>query len=239
MNITLTGFMGAGKTCVGRRLARRLSWRFVDLDELIQAAAKMSIPRIFSEKGEQVFRRLERRCISRVIRDRQQVIATGGGAFVDPISRAQLRVTGPVICLTARPQVIFARVGKRLEARPMLADSPNPLTRIKNLLSQRQKAYGQADVTIDTSDLSIEQTVERVWEQLSPYLCRTWQYLQDHLAELSPRYGGKYVVVSENRIVAVGKTQFLAYQNASRRLSGTREAGIYYIPLPEETVAAL
>ena len=239
MNIILTGFMGTGKTSVGKRLAKRLGWRFVDLDQLIAASAKMPITRIFAERGEAVFRRLERRCISRVIHGQQQVIATGGGAFVDSQNRTRLRVSGPVICLTARPRTILTRVGRRLSTRPLLAGAADPLTRIRRLLSQRAGAYAQADITIDTSDLSVDEVTERVWEQLSPCLCKSWQYLLDHVGGLSQRYGGKYVVVVENHIIASGSTQLEAYQNASRHLSEKRDAGIYYIPLPEESLTAL
>lgn len=264
MNIILTGFMGTGKTVVGRRLAKRLGWRFVDVDDLIEATAKISIPRIFTERGETVFRRLERRCISRVVRQRHQVIATGGGAFVDPQSCMRLRVSGPVICLTARPQVILKRVGRRLAARPMLAGSGNPLAKIRALLARRAEAYAQADLTVDTSDRSIDEVVERIWDEVSPSLCASWQYLLDHAEALSARYGGRYIVVIDNRIVASGPTQLEAYQNAhlpppalprerrklrpplgrnggqsDQRVVEKRHAGIYYIPLPEESLTAL
>ena len=254
MNIILTGFMGTGKTAVGKRLAKRLGWRFVDIDQLIEASAKMSVARIFAERGEVVFRRLERRCIARVVHGRHQVIATGGGAFVDAQSRTTLRATGPVICLTAQPRAILARVGRTLSARPLLQGRTDPLSRIRTLLNQRSAAYAQADVTIDTSALSIDEVVERVWEKLSPCLCKSWQYLLDHTEELAHRYGGKYIVVVDNHIVASGETQLEAYQHAclrrefdklgrgrqaSQRLTEKRDAGIYYIPLPEESLTAL
>lgn len=239
MNIILTGFMGTGKTTVGKRLAKRLGWRFVDLDQLIEASAKRPIARIFTERGEAVFRRLERRHINRVIHGQKQVIATGGGAFVDPQNRARLRVSGPVICLTARPRVILERVGRKIETRPLLHGSANPQERVRALLNQRAKAYAQADITVDTSDLTVEEVVDRLWEQLSHCVCQSWQYLLDHMRQLAPRYGGKYVVVIENRIIASGDSQLEAYQNAPHRLTGNRAAGIYYIPLPAESVTAL
>ena len=120
MNITFTGFMGTGKTAVGQRLAKRLGWKFVDVDRLIEQHAGLSIPRIFAERGEVVFRRMERRCISQVVRGQHQVLGTGGGAVMDPHSRAQLRACGPVVCLTARPQVILSRIGRKVSLRPML-----------------------------------------------------------------------------------------------------------------------
>lgn len=239
MNVILTGFMGTGKTAVGKRLAKRLGWKFVDLDELIVAGAKMPIAKIFSERGETVFRRLERRHISRVVHGRHQVIATGGGAFVNPRNRSFLRASGTVICLTARPAVILERVSHKLRMLPMLVGATNPLTRIKTLLAQRAPAYAQADLTIDTSHLSVDEIVERLWQQLSPHLCKSWQYLLDHAPELSNRYGGKYIVVVENRIVASGDTQLEAYQHAPSQLVQKQDAGIYYIPLPEESLTAL
>jgi shikimate kinase len=239
MNIILTGFMGTGKTAVGKRLAKRLGWRFVDVDALIEASASMPVARIFAERGEPVFRRLERRAITRILRGHEQVIATGGGAFLDPQSRARLRASGPVICLTAQPRAILARVGRRLKTRPLLRGHGDPLARIRTLLSQRARAYAQADLTIDTSRLSVEEAAERVWAQLGPRLCRSWQYLLDHSGQLARRYAGRYIVVAEDRILGSGGTHLEAYRNASPRLTEQRETGIYYIPLPEESLTAL
>ena len=238
MNITLIGFMGTGKTTIGKRLAKRLGWRFVDIDELIEASAKKPVPRIFAEHGEPVFRRLEERIILRTVRGDHQIIATGGGAFLDPKNRSRLRATGPVVCLTARPRTILARVARRIEARPLL-QGDDPLTRIKALLAKRAKAYAQADITVDTSELSLDDVLERLWEQLSPGLCKSWQYLLERSGNLAKRYGGKYVVVVDDRVVACGESQLEAFQNASQRLDEKRETGIYYIPLPEESLTAL
>ena len=239
MNIILTGFMGTGKTSVGKRLAKRMGWQFIDVDRLIEASAKRSIPELFAQRGEAVFRRLERRCISRIIHDRYQVIATGGGAFVDPHSRARLRLSGPVICLTATPQTVLARVGRKIATRPLLAKGHDPLARIRTLLRQRAPAYAKADLSIDTSHLAIEDVVERLWKELAPYLCRSWQYVQEHATELAHRYCGQYIVVVDDQIVATGPTQLEAYHNAPHRLTEKRDAGIYYIPLPEESLTAL
>lgn len=250
MNIIVTGFMGTGKTSVGKLLARRLGWHFVDVDKLIEAGAKMPIAKIFAERsvrpgdrgkraGEAVFRRLERRHIGRVVRGRHQVIATGGGAFVDPRNRARLRATGCVVCLTAKPRTILARVGQQIRTRPLLVGHANPLSRIQALLAQRAPAYAQADVTIDTSDLTVDDVVNRICRTLSPCLCKSWEYFCDHAGELSQRYGGKYVVVAENRIVASGTTQLEAYQAMPARVAQQGDVGIYYIPLPEESLTAL
>lgn len=238
MNIILTGFMGTGKTAVGKRLAKRLGWAFVDVDALIESSAHQPIARIFAERGETVFRRLERRCISRVVRGRHQVIATGGGTFVDAQSRAKLRACGTVVCLTARPQTILARIGRRIATRPLLVGATNPLATIRTLLAQRAAAYAKADLLLETSDRSVEEIVEELWTRLTPGLSRSWHYVIEHAGELAHRYGGRYVVVVEDRIVASGDTQLDAYQRVASRLGG-REAGIYYIPLPEESLTAL
>jgi shikimate kinase len=232
--------MGTGKSVVGKRLARRLGWRFVDVDTLIEARARRSIARIIRERGEPVFRRLERRVISQVVRGHHQVIATGGGAVTDAGNRSRLRASGPLVCLRARPGVILQRVGRRAaSARPLLAGPGSLLGRIRRLLARRAAAYAHADLMLDTSDRSVEEVVEQLWRQVSPHICRGWEYLRAHTAELSSRYGGKYVVVANDRIVACGATQLAAYQKASRRLPAGQETGIYYIPLPEESLVAL
>ena len=238
MNIILTGFMGTGKSTIGKRFAKRMSWRFVDVDERIETSTKQTIPEIFAKRGEDVFRRLERRWINRIIHEHHQVIATGGGAFVDPVSRARLRLSGPVICLTATPQVILARVGRQLAHRPLLASARDPLARMRTLIKKRASAYAKADLTIDTSRLSVEEAVERLWKELAPYLCRSWQYVQDHAMELGHRYSGQYIVVVGERVIASGPTQLEAFHKAPARLTDKRDAGIYYIPLPEESLTA-
>ena len=139
MQITLTGFMGTGKTAVGKRLAKRLGWAFVDTDRLIETSARKTIPQIFSQHGETVFRRLEKRAIRLATRGDERVIATGGGAFCDAQNQHRLRAVGPVICLTASPKVIFERVGPSISTRPMLAGAV-PLARIQQLLRQRAAA---------------------------------------------------------------------------------------------------
>lgn len=234
MNIVLTGFMGTGKTSVGKRLARRLGWQFVDIDSRIVASAKESVANIFAEHGEAVFRRLEERAIAKAIRGDKQIIATGGGAFVDPENRRLLRATGPAICLTAQPKAILQRVGSNLASRPMLSGAASPLARIQQLMAQREPAYAKADLTIDTSHLSVEEVVERVWEEIGPWMSKSWEYLCRHSPKLSQRYGGKYIVVLDDRIVAVGATQLEAYQKLTKPVPPRCEVGIYYIPSSQE-----
>ena len=238
-NLILTGFMGTGKTVVGKRLAKRLGWRFVDVDKLIETAAGITIPEIFEKKGEAAFRRLESRQISKVVRDKGQVIATGGGAFTDPENRRRLLGNGMVVCLMARPQVILSRVGRRIHARPMLKGSVNTLSAIRALLAKRARDYQQADLTVDTSDSEIEEVVERLWQALSSCVCNSWQYLLDNAKQLAARYAGRYVAVIGKKIVASGRTQLEAYQKIPRKRAGSAEAGVYYISLPEESLIAL
>ncbi|MBI1992011.1 MAG: hypothetical protein HYY90_01935 [Candidatus Omnitrophica bacterium] len=238
MNIILTGFMGTGKSAVGTRLARRLGWRFVNLDTLIEASAKKPVAKIFAEHGETVFRRMEQRAIHRVARGDQQVIATGGGAVVDPENRRILRALGPVICLTAHPKVILQRVSPTVSSRPMLSGGA-PFVQIQRLLRQRAFAYAKADLTIDTSALSVDEVVERIWAQIGPWISKGWHYLLKNSEKLTQRYGGRYIAVLDDRIVAVGATQLEAYQRIAKPVSPRCEVGIYYIPLPEEPALAL
>ncbi len=228
MNITLIGFMGTGKTTVGKRLARRLGWEFMDLDALIEARTGHSIADIFTQHGEPVFRRLEQRWVRRVARGDRQVIATGGGAFLDPENRRLLKSGGPVICLTASAPVILQRVTPVLSKRPLLAGMP-PLARIQQLLAQRAASYENADWTMDTSRLTPEQVVEQIWEPISPWLCKSWHYLLQRHDQLIKRYGGRYIAVLDDRIVAVGATQLEAYQRIHQPVRAGREVGIYYV----------
>lgn len=239
MNITLIGFMGTGKTVVGKRLARRLGWTFVDVDSLIVASAKESVAKIFAEHGEGVFRRLETRMIRRVTKGRKQVIATGGGAFIGPENRRLLRAGGPVVCLTATPKSIFRRVSPTLRSRPLLASARAPLARIQQLMRERASAYAKADLTVDTTRLSVEAVVERIWKEVGPWVSKSWQYLLKSCDKLSQRYGGKYIAVLDDRIVAVGASQLEAYQRIPGRVPEACEVGIYYIPLSQEPAVVL
>ena len=166
-NIILTGFMGTGKTQVGRRLAKRLGWRFIDTDLLIEQELDTSIRQLFAEKGEVYFREQERRVIARVCQDQRCVIATGGGAIVDPVNAQQLQNSGLLICLTATPEVILARVRGNTD-RPLL-QAEDPLATIRSLLARRSDAYARAQITIDTSQQSVEQVVAAVLNAYRDY----------------------------------------------------------------------
>jgi len=164
MKIVLTGFMGTGKTVVGRRLAERLALPFVDLDDAIEAAASMAIPEIFASEGESGFRRRERELIASVTNRGSCVVATGGGAVLDPENVRSLRTGAFLVCLVAEPAVILQRLGA--DARRPLLQSPDRLVRIRELLEQRGPAYAQADLSIETSGADVEEIVDQIVHHL-------------------------------------------------------------------------
>ncbi|MFN3476326.1 MAG: shikimate kinase [Candidatus Methylomirabilales bacterium] len=162
--IVLTGFMGTGKTAIGRLLAERLGLSFLDLDELIEKEAGRTIREIFAQEGEPAFRHLERELIRRLVPFEDCVLATGGGAVLDPENLENLKAHGVLICLKATPEAILARVGEGDE-RPLLYGHDR-LTRIQELLKARAPFYEKADFTLDTTDLSVEEAVLRLIELL-------------------------------------------------------------------------
>jgi shikimate kinase len=166
MKIVLTGFMGTGKSVVGRRLAERLALPFVDLDDAIEAAAGMTIAEIFALEGESGFRRREREVIASMADRGRCVMATGGGAVLDPENLRNLKTGAVLVCLSADPTVILRRLGDDVR-RPLL-QSPDRLARIRELLEQRASAYAQADLSIDTSKAGIEEIVDRIVCHLCP-----------------------------------------------------------------------
>jgi shikimate kinase len=159
-NIILTGFMGTGKSAVGRKLAARLGRKFFDTDWLIEQQAKEPISVIFAEQGESYFRTLEKRVINQICNEKNVVIATGGGAMIDEENVARLQESGTLICLTATPEIILERVGNNSD-RPLLQGSDS-LVKIRSLLSDRAEVYAKANVTIDTSNCDIEKVVEAI-----------------------------------------------------------------------------
>jgi len=156
--VVLTGFMGTGKTRIGERLAQRLERPFVDTDSLIEQREGCSVAAIFAAAGEAHFRAAERRAVAEACAMADAVIATGGGAIMDPDNRAALRAAAPIVCLTARPAVILARATRAGASRPLLQDD-DPTARIAALLAERADAYAQADLTLDTSDRRIDDLV--------------------------------------------------------------------------------
>lgn len=141
------GFMGAGKTSVGREVARRLGAEFIDLDERIEAAAGRSVAEIFASEGEEAFRRLEREAVRDAVSAPGRVLAVGGGAFVDPANRRLLSGYAPVFHLDVSPEAVRERLcGDR--SRPLL---PADVKRIRDLMAKRAVFYAEADFRIDAS----------------------------------------------------------------------------------------
>ena len=165
-NIVLIGFMGVGKTSLGKLLASKLGRAFIDLDEKIEHDAKMSIPQIFETHGEKYFRELEKAAVREVSARKNIVIATGGGTVKDAENLQLLKNSGVVICLTTDPEEIFRRTQKRGE-RPLLDGGGNErLETIKKLLDERQQFYNQADYQIDTTDWSPLQITNEICDIL-------------------------------------------------------------------------
>lgn len=164
-NIILTGFMATGKTCVGRRLAGRLGYDFVDLDTSVEAEAGMPVPQIFASQGEATFRELEARMVEQAAGRTGCVVATGGGAIMNPRNLEILKRSGVVIALTADPEIILSRIGGG-EDRPMLRGGEKR-ERIRLLLEERAPAYARADLTVDTSDRTVDEVVDHLMELLS------------------------------------------------------------------------
>jgi shikimate kinase len=166
-NIFLCGFMATGKSSVGKQLAAKMHYQFVDMDALIESETGMTIPQIFSSQGEPAFRALESRMVERIAGWTGYVVATGGGTIVNSQNLETLKRCGVVVCLTADVQTILLRAGKG-DTRPMLQGGDR-LERIRQLLEQREPFYAQADIIVDTSPLNISQVVRRILERLQEF----------------------------------------------------------------------
>jgi shikimate kinase len=162
--IVLVGIMGSGKTTVGRRLAARLRCPFVDADAEIEAAASMPISEIFARFGEPHFRDGERRVIARLMESGPRVIATGGGAFVDPETRALILAQGTAIWLDADIDTLVTRVAKRSH-RPLLLGK-DPRAVLTELMAVRRPAYAEAPIRIVSASGPHDQTVDAIMEAL-------------------------------------------------------------------------
>jgi shikimate kinase len=159
--VVLTGMMGTGKTSVGERLAKALGATFVDTDAMVERAEGRSVAAIFASHGEAAFRAAEKRAIGEALAVPRAVVATGGGAIVDAENRKALQAAAPIVCLTARPDVILARAAAAGATRPLLQDA-DPAARLAALLAERAVAYAQADLTIDTSARGVDDVVDEV-----------------------------------------------------------------------------
>jgi len=165
MKIVLTGFMGTGKTSVGKELSKRLGYSFIDTDVLIEEREGMPISLIFKKKGEDYFRQVERAVIEEVSRKKDVVIATGGGAIKNRENMENLRREGIIIWLKADPEVILKRVMLEEGKRPLL-DVKEPLNEIKRLLAEREKLYMQSDTFVDTNFITPEEAAQEIIKML-------------------------------------------------------------------------
>jgi shikimate kinase len=162
-NLALIGFMGTGKSCVGRLAADMLHFTFLDTDNVIKARAGKPINDIFAQDGEPAFRQWERRIVEELTRRDRTVIATGGGLPADEATLASLKTHALVICLWASPETIWERV-RGHEHRPLL-NEPDPLAKIHQLLAAREPHYRQADVLVNTEMRSVREVAQQVIHQ--------------------------------------------------------------------------
>jgi len=165
-NIILTGFMGTGKTVVGKAVASALGMKYVDTDLMVEAETKKSIPVIFENEGEQAFRRYETEAIRRIVHLRGYVVSTGGGAPMIEENLMNMKRAGMVVCLLASPEVILDRTS-HTDYRPLLR-TPDPMKKIIALLKVRDPQYRKADYVIDTTKLTVDEVKQKVialWEK--------------------------------------------------------------------------
>jgi len=170
VNIVLVGMMGAGKTTVGRILARDLGWPLVDTDKVVEERAGRSIPELFALEGEKGFRAREAEAIAWVAAQDGQVIATGGGAVLSPANREALRSSGVVFWLDAPPEELYRRAAAQgVQCRPLLAGAENgdPLAALAKLAASRAQAYREAaHCRIETAGRSAEAVAKEIRARL-------------------------------------------------------------------------
>jgi len=190
--IILIGFSGTGKSMVAQEVSRNLGWEAVDTDEEVIRLAGKSIPEIFGQDGEPHFRKLERQALAEACQKSRVVIATGGGAILDPNNRVMMRRSGVVVCLEANAGTIYQRLPKRDESpeavRPLLAMA-DPMERIVELKQSRQAYYAMADWTVQTDHLTLPEVCQEVIRGRH-YWLRSHQandaasYDQDHVCDV-------------------------------------------------------
>ena len=163
-NIILTGFMGTGKTAVGRRLAMLLNMELIDVDTEIEKSQQMTINEIFRQFGEPGFREIETEMIQKLSERRDVIISTGGGAVLKQKNMDALRKQGIIICLMASPQTILKRTSHNSN-RPLLKVE-DPFEKIKELLNFRKPFYEKADILIDTEDKTPLQIAEEIIDKI-------------------------------------------------------------------------
>jgi shikimate kinase len=171
-SVVLVGMMGVGKSSIGRRLGARLGIPFVDADAEIERAAGMSIADIFARHGEAAFRSGEARVIARLLNGGPQVLATGGGAVMNPATRALIQERGVSIWLAAEFELLLRRISKRKAERPML-QTADPAATLRELLATREPIYAQADLTVQSREVPHDAVVAEIVERLAAFLGAT------------------------------------------------------------------
>ncbi|MDE2841552.1 MAG: shikimate kinase [Chloroflexota bacterium] len=163
------GLSGTGKSSVGRLLARKLRWRFIDTDSEIERQEKRRISQIFQDQGEEYFRELERRVVREICAQRHYVVSTGGGAVLDPENRSAMRAGNLVIWLRATPETLLDRLKWSVHTRPLLK-APDPLGRIRAMAAERHQDYSQAShVSVHTDGKSHEAAADLLWNQVQAW----------------------------------------------------------------------
>jgi shikimate kinase len=167
MNVYLVGFMGSGKSEIGRSLAEKLGWAFEDTDEIVETLEGRTIERIFAESGEARFREVERRVLGEVSGRTGRVVATGGGLFLNPQRRALMRGTGAIVWLDASLESIRERLGSG-DGRPLWSHE-EPLA-MRALYEKRRAAYALADCRVDASAAGLTEIASRILARVRPFL---------------------------------------------------------------------
>jgi shikimate kinase len=160
VNLALIGFMGTGKTSVGKLVAEQLHFEFLDTDEMIQSRTGRTIADIFNREGEQAFRQLERSVVEELSAREKTVISTGGGLPTNPENLSKLKTHALVVCLWSSPDKIWERV-RHQSHRPLLHDA-EPQKKIRELLTAREPFYKQADVLVNTDIRSLREVAQQV-----------------------------------------------------------------------------
>jgi shikimate kinase len=171
-NIILVGFMGSGKTSTGKEISKILGLRFWDMDKWIEKKNKEKIIKIFQKKGESFFRQQERKAVLWLSRQKNYVVSTGGGTWLQKKNREKLLESGWCVWLKVSAGDVWKRVGAHLEKRPLLSRSKDPKQKIRSLLSERNPHYALAHASVDTTEKNPRQVaveVVKVFKKMKPF----------------------------------------------------------------------